>query len=169
MESSRNIEAKVKCSLCEKYLHKSSVKIHIKTVHCEIKEYECVNCNKKFGQKPSLYLHIRNVHEGERSGKCEKRLNENVRFECDVCEKSYKDTSSLRHHYKFSHEKRSASKYDCELCGGQFEDLKRHVIRAHGDQKPHVCNLCQMSFSVTTYLTKHMKLHHQRQEKSQIE
>jgi uncharacterized Zn-finger protein len=61
--------------ICEAYFSaKSSLNLHIASVHDKQKQYYCELCNTKFTQKGSLKAHIKSVHEGKKT------------FKCDICD-----------------------------------------------------------------------------------
>ena len=52
------------CDFCDKsFGKKTDLQIHIATVHQGIKNYSCDLCDKSFGQKGDLRKHITTVHE----------------------------------------------------------------------------------------------------------
>ena len=55
---------KMQCEICEVYFSaKSSLKLHISSVHDKQKPYNCQLCNTKFNQKCNLKAHNESVHE----------------------------------------------------------------------------------------------------------
>ncbi|ODQ83040.1 hypothetical protein BABINDRAFT_159507 [Babjeviella inositovora NRRL Y-12698] len=55
-------------------------------------------------------------------------------------------------------------KHKCKICGGRFrrqENLKRHFISVHTEEKPYLCLVCDMMFSRPDNLGHHMKTHKQ--------
>jgi uncharacterized Zn-finger protein len=71
---------------------RSSLQVHIRTVHEERKDFKCPVCNKKFGHAKSLKGHRESVHEG-------------VRHECPVtdCDKSYTQRGHCVNHIRREH------------------------------------------------------------------
>ena len=67
-----------KCDSCDKYFgNKESLVIHIKRVHENVKPYHCEFCDKSFGKKRHLDLHSKIVHGNSKT------------FYCDYCDKSF--------------------------------------------------------------------------------
>ena len=50
------------CPVCDKSIHKSSLKRHIRTVHTENFNIQCPDCHKKFKNLESLDSHRRLTH-----------------------------------------------------------------------------------------------------------
>ncbi|ODQ79574.1 hypothetical protein BABINDRAFT_161960 [Babjeviella inositovora NRRL Y-12698] len=53
-------------------------------------------------------------------------------------------------------------KHKCKICGGRFrrrENLKRHFISVHTEERPYVCQLCDRGFARPDNLLDHMKTH----------
>ena len=56
---------------CKKsFTEKSSLKLHIYTVHEGHKDYACNTCGKSFAQKSGLKTHFRGVHATYKDYKC---------------------------------------------------------------------------------------------------
>ncbi|XP_023329060.1 protein tramtrack, beta isoform isoform X4 [Eurytemora carolleeae] len=55
------------CVLCNKLIHKSSLRRHMRTVHAENCTVECPDCMKVFKNVESLDTHQRTVHRNSRS------------------------------------------------------------------------------------------------------
>ena len=59
------------CQICKKsFTTKRTLKLHVKTVHDELKEYQCNICGKTFGNKSKLQFHIKRVHYSIKPHKC---------------------------------------------------------------------------------------------------
>ncbi|KAL2101108.1 hypothetical protein ACEWY4_002869 [Coilia grayii] len=84
------------------------------------------------------------------------RVNEEGRFICQLCEKTFKTPNILRTHMSTHSEKKD---FRCELCDTAFRtkgSLIRHN-RRHTDERPYRCNLCGLSFRESGALTRHLK------------
>ena len=81
------------CEICKKsFSRKSYLKLHVKTVHDEVKEYKCEICGKTFGQNSELQIHGETAH------------NLIKPHECVSCDKSFGQKSTLDRHMKTVHE-----------------------------------------------------------------
>ncbi|XP_029462753.1 LOW QUALITY PROTEIN: uncharacterized protein LOC115094144 [Rhinatrema bivittatum] len=83
--------------------------------------------------------------------------DEERRFKCLQCGKTYKHAGSLANHRQ-SH---TVGVYQCAVCFKEFSNLmalKNHC-RIHSDHKPYKCTQCDMCFRLPTELRNHQKLH----------
>ena len=54
----------VDCLICTKlFASNTSLKVHIKTVHENLKPFDCKLCTSTFGRRHGLTKHIETVHE----------------------------------------------------------------------------------------------------------
>ena len=75
------------CKICNKMYTKGQLKIHIRTVHDKIKDYQCTICGKAFAHRKSFITH-HDVHSKIRD------------FECQQCEKKFYRNAHLQEHIK---------------------------------------------------------------------
>ncbi|XP_043931682.1 transcription factor E4F1 [Protopterus annectens] len=83
-------------------------------------------------------------------------LNEDGRYVCHLCCKTFKTAHTLRVHM-ITHSDRKD--FACKLCGIAFRtkgSLMRHN-RRHTDERPYTCKKCGMSFRESGALTRHLK------------
>jgi len=112
-----------------------------------------------FVLSPILYLHsklLSVMNEPHRNM---------VDFECKLCKKSFNSAEDLNLH------KSSHNKYTCELCHAKFRsntDLIRHS-RQHTGEKPHKCEICNISYSRKSTLTRHKNFVHLKDTTHQCE
>ena len=79
LKNSKKERLVTQCKKCDKSFSKrSSLKVHIKTVHDKVKSYKCNSCSKAFGQKHNLKVHINTVHEKQTHINVEKVLDVRV-------------------------------------------------------------------------------------------
>ena len=76
-----------KCLSCKKnFKYKSSLNLHIKTLHMKIKNYKCEVCDETFSQNHHLNGHQIAIH------------NKGQEFKCDLCEKVCSRKYHLKEH-----------------------------------------------------------------------
>ncbi|KAM8724546.1 transcription factor E4F1 [Acanthopagrus schlegelii] len=83
-------------------------------------------------------------------------VNQDGRYICQLCDKTFKTTNILRTHMKTHSDQKN---FSCDLCGTSFRtkgSLIRHN-RRHTDERPYRCNLCGQSFRESGALTRHLK------------
>ncbi|XP_007891715.2 transcription factor E4F1 [Callorhinchus milii] len=83
-------------------------------------------------------------------------LNEDGRFVCQICVKTFKTAVILKAHM-VTHSDNKA--FRCKMCGMAFRtkgSLVRHN-RRHTDERPYRCQMCGMSFRESGALTRHLK------------
>lgn len=88
---------------------------------------------------------------------------EERKFKCDICGRSYRHAGSLANHKK-THE---VGSFQCNVCGKEHSNalaLKSH-LRIHTSQKKHSCAECGKAFRLATQLATHEKVHFTKWEK----
>nr|XP_054606519.1 transcription factor E4F1 isoform X2 [Nothobranchius furzeri] len=106
----------------------------------------------KVQSDPSVKLASRNADSDTLSHS----VNQEGRYICPICQKTFKTTNILRTHVKTHSDQKN---FSCELCGTSFRtkgSLIRHN-RRHTDERPYRCNLCGQSFRESGALTRHLK------------
>ena len=92
--------------------------------------------------------HVRVVH-------CEKK------FQCNICNKSFKINANLRKHKTIVHEKDKP--YECDTCGLQVAQkghLKHHDKTVHKKIKDYLCEICDKRFTQSLHLKRHNFIMH---------
>ena len=131
-----------KCKYCDKKFSRKDNKLrHEQSIHNSYQinftaagsqsSLKCNICNFDFGDdKEKLFAHL--------SAKvCESNkftLDEDHRFECDLCDKSYLGKDDLVKHMRWKHSKEKV-KLNCKLCTSKFQynsTLVRHMKKIHG-------------------------------------
>ncbi|CAF4955565.1 unnamed protein product [Pieris macdunnoughi] len=143
------------------------------------KQFECNQCDKKFGSKQSKSMHIKAVHRGERPYRCpecglsfayprslalhalahrRRRAAADTGYACDVCHKVLSHPSSVTYHKQAAH---GATQYVCGQCGKRFHHrqlLQRHQL-VHSKRRPFDCEICAATFKTKANLRNHLQLH----------
>ncbi|XP_069016324.1 histone-lysine N-methyltransferase PRDM9 [Embiotoca jacksoni] len=112
--------------------------------------FSCNRCKQTYGNPEDLRAH-----------ECAARPHK-----CGQCGATFSQPRLLKKHERSAHER--ANPYSCERCGKDFttsSNLKQHqksniCMKYHCTSELFPCSFCQFSFTVKSYLTKHVKRHH---------
>ncbi len=119
-----------------------------KTVHDELKAFHCTLCNKSFGFKGALNIHINAIH--------------NKSFTCTLCDKSFTDKRHLLKHMNLVHNiLKPCSCIMCDKSFAQKQILTAHVDAIHNKPQEFSCATCKKSFKDKRQLTSHRAAVHQ--------
>lgn len=142
------------CEICQKgFKTKMSLKIHQQTVHVDIKVYvNCFHCSSIMLEK-NLKAHLHNIHSEEGQIK---------NFECENCQKLFKNEYLLRRHYESIHQPVDRGvTYKCNICDyttTRQRELKNHELNEHFEGTIHACE-CGKRFKNRKLLMIHMSSH----------
>ena len=135
------------CNICDKcFSSKYRLSTHTESVHSD-KTFECSFCKKLYSGKDSLHQHLLRIHEGKKQ-KCNicglglsyngfsKHLK-NVHggrktFKCELCLNSFSKKANMIRHVITVHEKKKL--FNCSICGkcyGSNGELSRHTKSVH--------------------------------------
>lgn len=145
----------LQCSICENVFENAELLQEHQEFHFkENTLFHCAVCDKSFGRKCYLRIHIEK-HKGDKPYKCEicrQGFNDrsNVRrhaathwdkkvYKCNKCEKEYKYRYSLVAHMRLHDFDRTVpeKRYKCEICEkifGSIAHLKEHLV-SHTDER----------------------------------
>lgn len=124
---------KFSCSQCDKrFLLNYDLQRHL-IKHDSTRNLHCAHCEKCFKTKASLDNHIKVIHETDRE-------NQEKKFVCGVCNRSYHHRRHLEYHIrKHTNDRR----YSCKKCDKSFlysDAVKWHGIRVHDEPAPFSCS-----------------------------
>ena len=144
MEKHEKVPQLFKCRFCDKsFRRKDILRRHEQIMHrsyqidftaagqASTDSLKCKMCSQDFGDnKESFFAHL--------SAKaCQRKTNsfkldEEHRFECNVCTKKYLDRDSLVKHIRWKH--RDKEEFNCNMCSSKFQhksSLVRHSKKIH--------------------------------------
>ena len=104
--------------------------------------------------------HIKCTHEGL-------SIEDRQIFKCNVCNKGFTKTQSLKIHLSTVH--MGEKNYKCKICGKDFPKstaLKRHDDTVHKGLKPYKCDFCTVSYGQSGDLKRHIQRVHKKESKS---
>lgn len=168
------------CSFCGKRFVKKQVLDEHERLHAGEKPYVCNFCQKGFTQRSHLVNH-QIMHTGERSHVCnvcqrsfalKSALNRHRRVHssesphvCNVCQRRFTQNRHLVTHqpvHTGTNGCTVATKSATTKVSARKGLLDAHQVtdeRVRTGKRPHVCNVCQKSFTLKTTLDRHKWLH----------
>ena len=145
-----------KCDKCDKcYYEYSSLRLHKATVHERVKDVQCNLCKKIFSSRNSLVTHEKLTHYKPKEYSDTKR-----KLKCDICEKYFINTVSLKLHLDAVHGT-GAKNYVCEVCNKAYvrkSVLSLHKKSVHGNNVE--CFQCKKEFANEERLKHHISVVH---------
>ncbi|XP_063380527.1 zinc finger protein ZFP2-like isoform X1 [Cydia fagiglandana] len=139
------------CSVCQRpFLKQTELDTHMVT-HTKDYQFQCDVCQKKFGAKGLLTLHVRQVHNKERNYKCEQ------------CPKAFFSRMKLERHSSSHTTEKPVKEYQiCDECGLSVVDLKTHAARHRPREERRLlpCKACPKTFYTIGGRKRHYKTTH---------
>lgn len=135
------------CNKCGKGFNNKQVKIGHEDWHKNDERYVCIVCQKKYCDSTQLIGHQRRTHNVTIPG---------AENSCAICKKAFRKKSALESHIRTVHQKSV-----CDICGKSFynvDGLRLH-IRVHTGFKPYACITCDKRFIRKQLLDIHIRTH----------
>ena len=134
------------CSICGAcFSQVSGLSLHVKHVHNKVRPYKCRHCERTFGRKRDMQIHVQR-HKDTRP------------WVCETCGRSFKARTDLIAHARTHSD---VKRYACNMCDYRCvraDYLTKHR-RTHSKERPYGCQACGVTFSLRTAL-----VHHQRKD-----
>ncbi len=166
---------KLKCSRCGQQFERCrDLSAHLQ-VHAPGFRYTCAHCGQFFERWSKLWLHQQRHRLKSRCYSCT-QCNLQFRFfssfrehmidhagqrpyACPLCPKTFIQEASLHAHQCESHKLSKSLK--CDVCSKTFSSLTNLIKHSllHNGSTSHICLLCNLSFTNTRVLKKHLKTH----------
>ena len=117
-----------------------------------LRPHKCDVCHMAFFEIYTLQSHVAKLHS----------LSDQPKFQCNLCDKSYKTKAHLQRHQKNSHVK--IKPYKCDICDKSYKEsktLEHHMATIHKGERIK-CNECESTFKWKTSLDQHINSVHEK-------
>ena len=108
------------------------VNLNVDILKKTTKDFVCKMCGQKFG-KDRLKFEVHLLHKACRNEEESIEVNDDERYQCDQCDKTYAEKNSLNRHCEWKH-RGKARDLKCQVCEASYQhksSLLRHVKKNH--------------------------------------
>ena len=174
-EDNKTFYKKRTCAFCDRIFHDATHRhIHEKTMHCNLGQFKCTECDRSYTNTTSLNYHLINTHK--KGVKCNKPSCNMTYYNFARLVKHKKDhyyaTKDFYENTIFRNVTRikDSQKCTCKDCGKHIlvKNMARHQKLVHDsyyyrrrcDIVNHKCPTCPKMFFTKGNLTRHIKQKH---------
>ena len=145
--------------------------LHAQKVHHAVRLFKCNKCTKSCSSIYDLKMHFKR-HSGYRRdvcplcelsymdlGRLKTHIKKDHKNKCNVCDRIFKNTTSIFEHMRGHTEKKhiNLACMECNKLFPNLSSLKLHKLSfSHTGTKYFSCKLCKKEFSSKTNIAKHM-------------
>ena len=122
---------------------------------------------KALKQEPKLFMHSTHHSTHMRAAHGFDKHAEYMieKFNCKVCNKSFKSKRNLVHHDKLLHTQDQVSV--CDVCVKQFSSKLKFQTHKSGHKKTNICDICGSRWSGKAHLNNHhLRVHASKEERN---
>ena len=122
------------CKSCGKiFTNRVNLDDHFSCVHEGLRKHQCDFCEKSFGYKSNLSIHLKRAHHrphGREKSNSEEDIGKSQK--CEQCGKIFTTKCNLQMHIKSVHE--GKRDHICKFCAVRFaakQNLQNHIAKSH--------------------------------------
>jgi len=144
-------ERKFGCQTCKaRFCSLKDLKRHEAAVHVQAKPFYCKDCGKAFVTLKEVKKHRRAVHSKDKKDEAS-----STSFSCQHCSDVFDDILFLQENVVKLHNQRKTQCCICNNLMSDTSCLKRHIKFVHQKVRDSVCATCSKKFSAKAKLERH--------------